>query len=285
MKILCELCGMSRQNYYFQRRIREKLSVDERLVLELVHRERNRQSKLGGRKLLHLIQGDLQSAGVQMGRDRFFTFLRDRKLLIKRKRRGIRTTNSRHGFAVYGNLAKDLQVTNPHQLWVSDITYIRTLEGFMFLCLILDVYSRAIVGWDCSDSLEMEGTLRALEMALKQKPKGADTMHHSDRGVQYCCNAYTGRLKESGITISMTEENHCYENSMAERLNETVKYEYGLGDSFQAKSLVKPAAKEAVMLYNNYRPHLSLDMKKPMEVHKFGFLESEDTKKKVKLAA
>lgn len=267
MKMLCELTGMTRQNYYKRRSVHERLSVDERLVLELVARERWRQPKLGGRKLLGLIESDLRSAGVALGRDRFFALLKREDLLIACKNTGIRTTNSRHRFRVYENLAKDLALVKPHQLWVSDITYIRTLEGFMYLCLVMDAFSRTIVGWDCSDSLEMEGALRALGMALKQLPRNAQVMHHSDRGVQYCCGPYVQRLRQVGVTISMTQVNHCYENSKAERLNGTLKREYGLGETFAYKALVRPTAKEAVTLYNHHRPHAALGYRMPMQVH------------------
>jgi putative transposase len=273
VRLLCRVTGMTRQNYYKQRSVRERLSVDEELVLELIRRERSRQPRLGGRKLMHLLAGDLREAQVVIGRDRFFTLLRRHDLLIPRRKRIARTTDSRHGFAVYANLAQALTLTRPHQLLVSDITYIRTLEGFMYLCLVMDAFSRAIVGFDCSDSLEMEGALRALSMALKQLPRGAGprawagTMHHSDRGAQYCCGAYIERLCAAGLTISMTEQNHCYENSQAERLNGIMKQEYGLGVTFLDKKLVRAAVPEAVMLYNHHRPHQALKYQCPMHVH------------------
>jgi transposase InsO family protein len=265
--MLCRLAGMTRQNYYKQRSRREQWSVDERLVLELIQRERCRQPRLGGRKLMRLIGGDMNAAGVSLGRDRFFMLLRHNDLFIQSKRRVARTTDSRHGFGVYPNLARSLELSGPHQLWVSDITYIRTLEGFLYLCLVMDAFSRAIVGWDCSDSLEMEGALRALSIALKQLPSESRIMHHSDRGAQYCCGAYIERLMEAGAAISMTEANHCYENSQAERLNGTLKREYGLGGTLGSKALAKSVASEAVVLYNHHRPHQALDYRMPMQVH------------------
>ena len=265
--LLCQLSGMTRQNYYKQRSVRERLSVDQRLVLELVHRVRARQTRLGGRKLLHMVGPELRSAGVPIGRDRFFALLKQQNLLVPRRCRGARTTDSRHRFAVYPNLAKDLSPTVPHQLLVADLTYIRTNEGFMYLCLVMDAFSRAIVGYDSSDSLEMQGALRALSRALKQLPAESQTMHHSDRGIQYCCGAYIHRLSRAGLTISMTEANHCYENSQAERLNGILKQEYGLGVTFISKLLVGPAVAEAVMLYNHHRPHQALGYRLPMQVH------------------
>lgn len=258
---------MSRQNFYKCRRVRARLGVEEALILELVRAERSRQPKLGGRKLRVLLEQELSRSGVLIGRDRFFALLCRHDLLIPPPRPCARTTDSRHGFGVYPNLARDLAVEAPHQLWVSDLTYIRSDEGFMYLCLVMDAFSRAIVGWDCSDSLEMEGALRALSMALAQLPRQARAMHHSDRGVQYCCWAYVRKLKKAGVSISMTERNHCYENSQAERLNGTLKREYGLSARFESKRSVRVSVREAVALYNHHRPHAALGYRMPMSVH------------------
>ena len=263
--LLCEAAGMSRQNYYKRRGVLTAREVDERLVVELVQRERFRQPRLGGRKLLHLLRAELESAGVEIGRDRFFEVLSQQELLVPRPSRSARTTWSGHGFRVYPNLARGMELTKPHQLLVADITYLRTLEGFLYLSLLMDAYSRAIVGFDCSDSLEVEGALRTLRMALGQLPEGSAAVHHSDRGIQYCCQAYIEAL--GPLRPSMTEENHCYENSQAERLNGILKGEYGLGLTFASKALVLPAVRQAVELYNWHRPHLSLAYKTPMSVH------------------
>jgi len=266
IELLCRCVGMSRANYYKVRRTRACLSVDERLVLDLVERERHRQPKLGSRKLLVLIEPELKEAEVSIGRDRFFRLLSRQNLLIER-RKGHRTTDSNHGFKIHPNLAKDLVLSGAHQLWVADITYIRTLEGFMYLSLIMDAYSRVIVGYDCSDSLEREGALRSLKMARGQLPAEVHPMHHSDRGVQYCCHDYIDQLTRSGLAISMTEKNHCYENGKAERLNGVLKQEYGLGETISSKSLGRQMVRQAVQLYNHERPHGALKNQVPMSVH------------------
>lgn len=258
---------MSRQNYYRQRRVRQRERIDGQLVLDLVRRERWRQPKLGGRKLLHLIGPELRDAGVVMGRDRFFALLKTHDLLVERRRRTPRTTHSRHGFAVYPNRAKDLSLTGPHQLWVSDITYLRTEVGFVYLALIMDALSRMIVGYDCSDSLEVVGALRALARAIKQLPSGMCPMHHSDRGIQYCCREYIQRLRGAELPISMTEQNHCYENSQAERLNGTLKHELGLGATFGAAQAARHMTHQAVTIYNHHRPHQALAYATPMQRH------------------
>lgn len=259
---------MSRSNYYKQRKVRQRQAVDEQLVIDLVRRERARQPMLGGRKLLSILQPELADAGVSIGRDGLFKLLSTHGLLIRVKRRGARTTNSGHGFRTYPNLAKDLELTGPHQLWVSDITYLRTQARFLYLALVMDAYSRAIVGFDCSDSLEVEGALRALSKALRQRPANCVVMHHSDRGIQYCCRAYVQRLTRVSAVISMTEQNHCYENSQAERLNGTLKREYGLHATFSSKREAQAAVREAVGLYNECRPHEALGYRLPMQVHR-----------------
>ena len=227
---------MSRQNYYKHRRQRHKRHVDEAFILSLVRRERASQPRLGVRKLLHILRAEFELGGFSIGRDRFFSLLGREDLLIKRRARRCRTTDSRHWFRVYGNLLKDVCLCSPCQAIVSDITYIRTDEGFMYLSLIMDAYSRAIVGYDCSDSLEAEGALRSLTMASRWLKDCSGVIHHSDRGIQYCSRAYVEQLKRLGYRISMTEENHCYENSKAERLNGILKGEYGLGGRFLSKS-------------------------------------------------
>ena len=264
---LCAAAGMTRQNYYKHRRGRQRRQVDEDLVVELVCHERQLQPQLGGRKLLHLVEPELSKASITIGRDRFFGLLRRHKMLIRKHLRSARTTDSRHSFRVYGNLLKDLVLSGPHQALVSDITYIRTEEGFVYLCLVMDAFSRAIVGYDCSDNLEREGAVRALGQALGQLPRGSGAIHHSDRGSQYCCREYVEMLAAAEVRISMTQENHCYENGKAERLNGILKQEYGLGQTFLTKAQARRAVAEAVSLYNHRRPHAALDYAVPMAVH------------------
>ena len=258
---------MSRQNYYKSRRRRHRQKVDSSLILSLVRRERAIQPRLGGRKLMYILRREFERSGVFIGRDRFFKLLSRNNLLIKHRSRCPRTTDSRHWYGVYENLYKDVCLQCPSQAVVSDITYIRTDEGFMYLSLIMDAYSRAIIGYDCSDSLEAEGALRSLSMAIKKLTNSIGVIHHSDRGIQYCCGEYIRRLKRGGFRISMTEVNHCYENGKAERLNGILKGEYGLGLSFLSKSEALKSVDQAINLYNYRRPHQALGYKCPMDVH------------------
>ena len=188
-------------------------------------------------------------------------------MLTLRKKYSSRTTNSLHRFYKYHNIIKDFKASRPNQIWVSDITYIRTIKGFCYLALITDAYSRKIVGYDLSNSLELSGCVRALNKAL-YKAKNIDRLiHHSDRGIQYCSNVYTKILKQHNIAISMTEDNHCYENAMAERINGILKDEFYLDQTFTDVDHAKRATKNAINLYNQVRLHLSLDYKTPNMVY------------------
>jgi len=258
---------MSRQNYYAARRLRQRRQVDEGLILELVNRERQIQPRLGGRKLLHLLQAHFEEAGIQVGRDRFFELLAQRDLLVVPKPGMPRTTNSRHSLPVFSNLLRGRALSAPNEAWVSDLTYIRTDEGFLYAALITDAYSRKIVGAHIGDSLEAEGCLVALDQALKGLPEGKHPIHHSDRGCQYCCHEYVERLQARELPISMTQEMHCYENAQAERVNGILKQEYHLDQRFRTKAQAKAAFEQALWLYNYRRPHLCLKYRFPADVH------------------
>ena len=233
----------------------------------MIHAIRRRHAKLGGKKLYKLLKADMEQAGIKMGRDKFFEFLAENALLVKRKRKYGYTTDSYHRFRVYKNKLKDRQLCKAHQAWVCDITYIRLEDTFMYLFLITDAYSRKIVGWHLSPSLAMGGALQALKMAIKQCPDPAGLIHHSDRGIQYCSHQYVAMLKKAKIEISMTQENHCYENSIAERANGILKQEYALDGTFYCQQQLAQAVKEGINSYNTGRPHWSLDLATPQEVH------------------
>lgn len=258
---------MTRQNYYKARTARRRREVDTGLVVELVKSERAMQPRIGTRKLHVLLEPALSKAGVRIGRDRLFEALSRKGLLLERLPKSARTTYSRHALPVFTNLVKEMEFTGPNQAWAADITYLRIDGGFVYLSLITDMYSRKIVGYHAGDTLETEGCLRALEMAVKELKDGDSPVHHTDRGSQYCSHLYTGKLRDYGLGISMTEENHCYENALAERVNGILKQEYWLGGTFRSKQQAVEAVKEAVWLYNTRRPHQSLAYKTPEKVH------------------
>ena len=265
---LCRKLGMSRQNYYARRQERQRRAVDGELVAELVRRERQLQPRLGVRKLHHKLKGELAEAGVKLGRDRLIEELAQRDLLVPPlPAQNPHTTHSRHNLPVFKNLVAEVVVEWPNEVWVSDLSYLRTQEGFLYLSLITDKCSRQIVGWHVAESLEALGCVKALEMALAVLPEGARPIHHSDRGSQYCSHEYVERLERRGLPVSMTESNHCAENALAERMNGILKQEYGLGQDFARKSQGRAAVRQAVWLYNTQRPHTALGYRTPVEVH------------------
>ena len=262
---------MSRQNYYAQRQRRQRQAVDAELIEQLVLEERKLQPRLGGRKLYKMLQRELRAAGVKVGRDRFFEVLAQRELLLEPQPAAYPcTTHSSHKLPVFTNQIKDLKLTGANQVWVSDITYLRTEEGFLYLALITDKFSRKIVGHHCGDTLETEGCLKALEVALAILPEGARPIHHSDCGSQYCSHLYVNRLLELNLSISMTETDHCAENAMAERVNGILKQEYGLGAKFPTKADALGALAQGIRLYNSRRPHTALNYRVPEQVHQLG---------------
>jgi transposase InsO family protein len=264
---LCFKVAMTRQNYYKRRRRQSRRKVDEKLIISLVKRERRQQPRLGCRKLHQMLKEELCDAGIEVGRDRMFEVLRDHGMLLEPLPKKPRTTYSRHSLPVYRNLISELETTGPNQVWVSDVTYIRTWEDFEYLTLITDLHSHKIVGYHCGEGLDVEESLKALHQALEELPADRYPIHHSDRGSQYCSHKYVGRLKERDLPVSMTELNHCAENSVAERLNGILKQEYGLGRTFLSRKQARRAVDEAVSLYNNRRPHTKLQYRVPSEVH------------------
>lgn len=267
MKTISACFDLKRDAYYkYQRREDKRLDTEQK-ILAIVKQRRKFLPREGVRKLIRSLDQKFKDANLKVGRDTLFKILKKHDMLIHRKKYTTRTTNSLHRFYKYNNLIKDMKVTQPNQVWVSDITYIRTVKGFCYLALITDMYSRKIVGYDLSDSLELAGCVRALQKALKQPGKRSPQIHHSDRGIQYCSNVYTQILLRKNIKISMTEDNHCYENALAERVNGILKDEFYLDQTFDSIQHAKRATKNAINLYNEIRLHLSLDFKTPNYVH------------------
>lgn len=265
---------MSRQNYYAGRKQRQRRYVDEELVSELVRQERQIQPRIGGRKLYRVLLGAMEEAGVEMGRDRMFDALRERGLLVPPlPRQWAQTTRRDLSLPVFRNEIKGLEVKRANEVWVADLTYVRTDAGFLYVSLITDKCSRKIVGYHAEDTLETVGPLKALSMALSELPQGATPIHHSDRGCQYCSHDYVKALQDGGLTVSMTEEDHCAQNAMAERVNGILKQEYGIGYGFKTKEQARRALKEAVHLYNTRRLHTSLNYQVPEVVHARGSVE------------
>jgi len=220
---------------------------------------------MGTRKLYKLHEDDFRQLGF--GRDKLFDLLRSRDMLVRPKRRWRTTTDSRHDLRRYGNLLADYEVSCPNEVFVSDITYLRTVSGFCYLSLVTDAFSRKIVGWNVSSSLSADGSIRALKKALGQAGNIKGLIHHSDQGIQYCCSDYIKVLKKRRVKSSMASKGNPYENAIAERVNGILKDEYYLDIIFSTVKEARLAARSAVTLYNNCRPHLSLNYLTPSQKH------------------
>lgn len=247
---------------------RERLYVKrhERIV-ELTNEIRMEEPMTGCRKIHNRISATLAEEGILIGRDKLFEVLGERGMLVKTRRAFARTTYSNHSYAVAPNRVKTLNISRPNQVFVADITYIRLRSGFAYLFLVTDLFSRKIVGYHLSSTLRHEGAIAALEMALEDVSETDGIIHHSDRGCQYCCHEFLKTLGSYKMIPSMTDENHCYQNAVAERVNGTLKMEFFLDSTFKNKKLASDAIDDAIRVYNTKRTHWSLHLQTPQQVH------------------
>ena len=265
VRAICRRFGISRAAFYKGRKARARKDVDEGLVLALVRQERAVNPCAGTRKLLVAIRPELNKAGFDIGRNRLGELLKREGLLVEPRRVfRCRTTKQDPSLVPSPNLVKDMALVAPDQALCSDITYVYTEEGFLYLSLMEDMFARDIVGYAISDTLETEdGPLKALRMAARTVGAGKEVVAHSDRGCQYGSHAYREMLDALGWKSSMTEELHCYENAMAERLNGILKCEYFLDRHFKTKVEARKAIEEAIWIYNHRRLHEKLGYKTP----------------------
>lgn len=264
---LCSLLGYSRQAYYQQIKAAEQQTFEHELIIEQVLILRANQPKAGCRKLLVMLDHFLKAHHITIGRDAFFTLLDNNGLLVRRRKRRVpRTTFSDHWMHKYPNLITGMCVQKANQLWVSDITYIAVAAGFSYLSLVTDAYSRMIVGYHLSESLGTQGCVKALKMAVRQLPKEATLIHHSDRGCQYCSTEYVEQLSKRTIAISMTQNSDPRENAVAERVNGILKAEL-LQTHYASLTEGTQQIDRAIEIYNNERCHSSIDMLTPVQAH------------------
>lgn len=263
---LCSLLGYSRQSFYQNRQQKEKEALQADLLLQEVVIIRTVQKRLGARKLYFIMQQFIEEHSIQIGRDAFFDLLRNNKLLVrKRKRQKPTTTFSNHWMRKYENLIIGFIPTSPNQIYVSDITYITLKEGFAYLSLVTDTYSRKIVGFCLSINLSADGCIQALKMAIANASSDI-LVHHSDRGTQYCCLDYVALLTKNNINITMTQSGDPLENALAERVNGILKDEL-LEGQYLDFNQAKEAVALAVSIYNYQRPHSSIDMLTPIQAY------------------
>jgi len=264
---LCLLLGYTRQAFYGYQNYQLKESLEAELVIQEVLKHRELHPRIGTRKLIVLLQSFVKQHKISLGRDALFELLRQHNLLIRKRKRRVQTTFSKHWLRKYPNLIKDFIALAPNHLWASDITYIVIAEEFAYLSLITDTYSRKIVGFYLSKTLEAIGCINALKMAMKTTEDFENLIHHSDRGVQYCSYEYVKLLTDKKIKISMTENGDPLENAIAERVNGILKEEY-LKENYNSFDEAQRSVAKTVAVYNSLRPHSSCEMKTPSEAHK-----------------
>lgn len=238
------------------------------MVLLLVQEIRHKLPYTGIRKLHKMLNDGKSELPVKIGRDTLFKLLRDNNMLSALRKRFRKTTNSKHSLPSYPNLLKDKTIKHVNEVWVSDITYILLSGGkFCYLFLVTDYYSRKIIGYALKSSLSANGALEALDMAYQYAKPPSGFIHHSDHGIQYCCKEYVRKLQKHGAQISMTGEDHCYDNAVAERINGILKQEFGLGNELSGIVAARTLTDDGIMLYNHVRLHISLNYNTPDHVY------------------
>lgn len=258
--------GISRQALYQEksRVIKREKELDR--IKPLIVEKRMKMPRLGTRKLYHLLSGQFNTLGVKLGRDALFSYLREEKMLIKPLKSYTKTTDSKHWLKKYPNLLKELVPSRVEEVFVSDITYVKTKERTHYLSLVTDAFSRKIMGYHLSEDMSAENVVKALEMAIKSRKTDWPLIHHSDRGIQYCSGLYQAQLKQARIKASMTDGYDCYQNALAERINGILKQEFLMETCTDGKELDQ-LIHESIQTFNQERPHLSLNMKTPNQIH------------------
>jgi len=281
VRYFCGLFGKSRQAWYDKTNAIEAQQLTNAIILKLVEQVRLELPRAGVPQLYQKLQEPMAEHGIKMGRDGLYQLLGTHGYLLRYRRRKPYTTDSNHPYKKYPNLIKDMLLTHPGQLWVSDITYLRLSKGFCYLSIITDAYSRKIIGYKLHPTLHSEGAIDALIMAATQSKRQLSLIHHSDRGVQYCCSDYVKMLERYGINISMTENGDPYENAIAERINGILKGEFLLNQTFSSYTEASQATQIAVEKYNQVRPHASCDYMTPAMAHEQSGVLKKRWKKKI----
>jgi putative transposase len=263
----CVLFGKSRQAFYEQKDKDTDIGLQAALTLKLVAEIRVDLPRCGTDKLYFMLHEKLVQHGIKLGRDGLYALLGKYGLLIRHRKKKPYTTNSYHHYKKYPNLIKEMVLTQAGMLWVSDITYIAILHGYAYLSIITDAYSHKIVGYKLHKTLHAQGAIDALIMASKDVKKTHKLIHHSDRGIQYCCHDYVRMIKHFNIQLSMTENGDPYENAIAERVNGILKYEHQLKETFLSFEAALQSVDDAVKKYNEIRIHDSCNRLTPIVAH------------------
>lgn len=277
---VCRQLGYSKQAYYKSKTNQQKKNCYALIAKQKVLAVRKQLSRLGTRKLYHLLEQEFKKEHIKVGRDKLFSLLRSEGLLVLKKKRYTKTTNSKHWLHKHPDLIKGVHVIRPEQIWVADITYIAIEEAFVYLHLITDAYSKQIMGYCVSKDLAATATIKALQMALMKRKYKGSLIHHSDRGLQYCSAGYVKILEQNNVAISMTQDGNPYDNAIAERVNGILKEEFGLYDTFDDIQQVQKQTEQSISLYNKMRPHLSCHMRTPDQMHSQAELKIKTWSKK-----
>lgn len=262
----CRLFGISRQAIYQAKQRAKQRALELGRIKPLVQAVRMQMPRLGTRKLYFLLKDEFVRQGIKVGRDALFDYLRGEHLLIKPKKNYTKTTNSKHWLRKYPNLLKDREAVRAEEIFVSDITYIKSRERTHYLSLVTDAYSRKIMGYHLSDDMGAEHVVKALKRAVKHRQTVQELIHHSDRGLQYCSSVYQKELSNHQIIPSMTDGYDCYQNALAERINGILKNEF-LIYKCNTKKELELLIRESINIYNNSRPHWALNLKTPNFIH------------------
>ncbi len=268
VRFLYEVFGISKQGYYKRIKSQQTRELQQEAVINEVAKIRQRMPQTGTRKLYEHLQPVLPAIKVKMGRDGLFDLLRDKGMLIRKTKQFHITTDSKHSFYTSPNRLKDIEITYAEQAFVTDITYLKTDQGHAYLALVTDVFSKQLMGWSLDDNMKVSMVKEALAMANKNRIyKHKGVIHHSDRGRQYCCPEYTQFAQQMGFAMSTTQQSDPYENAVAERINGTLKYEFGLRKTLPNIEIARKMMKQAAEIYNKERLHWSLNLKTPEQVH------------------
>lgn len=260
--------GVSKQAYYKRIKAFKENEMKNEVVLQKVAEIREEMPQTGTRKLCEYLRPVLPEMEIKMGRDALYDLLRNKGQLIRKTKRFHITTDSNHFYYTSPNRIKEMEITHAEQVFVADITYIKTDQCHAYLALVTDAYSKKIMGWSLQDNMKVNLVKEALTMAHKNTIfKHQTIIHHSDRGIQYCCPDYTEFAHKKGFVMSTTQKYDPYENAIAERINGILKYEFGLRKTLPSVDVAKKMMKQAAQIYNNKRLHWSLDLKTPQHVH------------------
>lgn len=265
----CKQLGVTRQSIYQAEKRHDHRASELEIVKELVVAVRARMPRLGTKKLYSLLREKISARGIKLGRDALFSLLRKEHMLIRPRKNYTKTTNSKHWLKKHPNLFKDFQLKRPEQVFVSDITYLTTRERTYYLTLITDAFSRKIMGYSLNQDLAAEGVTKALDVTSKNRLTTNQVIHHSDRGLQFAASVFQEKLKQKGMLCSMTDGYDCYQNALAERMNGVLKQEFLFIPCNNYEELKRVVA-ESIEIYNSERPHSSLKMRTPNDVHKVG---------------